>query len=90
MKTFFFLALLIGAAAGDPASASTDSTGPINTVRYDDLNLQTQGGRTALEVRLKRAVRNVCDSPGFKTIEDHQRIAACIDRSWKDASRQIP
>jgi UrcA family protein len=89
MKTFFFLALLIG-SAGDPAWASPDRSGPVSTVRYGDLDLNNPAGRAALETRVMRAVRNVCDEPGPKTIENHQRVSACIDQAWKSAARQIP
>jgi len=90
MKTFFLLALLLGSTAEESAWASPATAGPVSTVPYRDLDLNTPGDRAILDARLKRAVRNVCDDPGFKTILDRQRIAACIDLASKDAERQMP
>ena len=90
MKTFFLLALLLGSTVEESAWASPATIGPISTVRYRDLDLNPPGGRAVLAARLKRAVRNVCDDPGFKTIEDRQRIAGCIELASENAERQVP
>jgi UrcA family protein len=90
MRTFFLLALLIGGGAGEPAWASPDSSDPIATIRYNDLDLGSASGKAALDARIKRAVRNVCSVPGPKTIENNQRVTACMDQAWKNAARQIP
>jgi UrcA family protein len=49
------------ASAGIPASASSQP--PSITVRYDDLNLTTDSGRSRLYRRLSRAASNVCPTP---------------------------
>jgi UrcA family protein len=90
MKTSFFLALLLGSTAAHSARSSSELAPPAATVRYDDVDLKTPGGKIELEARLRRVVRNLCDAPGRKSIEERQRADACIEQTMRDASRQIP
>lgn len=89
MKTFFLLAFLLGSSASEASWAVPDD-GPVSTVRYHDLDLKTPGGRAALQARVRRAARNVCDEPGPRTTENYERVKECISRTSQDAARQIP
>lgn len=72
---------------------STEATRSV-TVRYDDLNLSSQAGVSALYSRISRAARNVCRDPGASTWPQvRQQVRRCqltaIDAAVKKVNNRI-
>lgn len=57
-------------------------------VNYRDLDLSREQGVAALERRVKRAARRVCQVHGIELWERIQR-SACIKRATLDANEQV-
>lgn len=88
MTIFLFLAALTAGPVSPPAPAD-DQTGRTAIVGFHDLDLSTSAGRAALDRRVKRAVKHVCEVAGPNSPTDFDRIGACREQALKDATRQI-
>lgn len=65
---------------------------PSVTVRYGDLNLNSEAGRDALSSRLSMAARNVCDHHGYTRTRSLRYLAktkACYDEALTAALSQV-
>ena len=54
---------------------------PTRTVRYADLDLNTQKGATVLYNRIRHAAEQVCGYEGFQPIAIAAPVKACVDRA---------
>ncbi len=62
------------------------------TVRYGDLDLNSQAGRDTLNARLSEAARTVCDHHGYSrsgSLSYHARARACYEESLAAAHAQV-
>jgi UrcA family protein len=86
---------IIGALAMlvQPAFASSDDEIRTRIVRYGDLNLSSVKGQQALEQRIRRAAREVCDINGIVSIAQHRKIRLCTEaahnKAWAIAQQRI-
>lgn len=85
------LLLLASLTAGPPTLSlpADEQTGRTAIVQFHDLDLSTSDGRAALDRRVKRAVKHVCELGGPTRPSDFERVSDCREQAWKDASRQI-
>jgi UrcA family protein len=83
--------LLAFASVGYPPAASpalaADTTSLV--VRYDDLDLGSMAGQTALTKRIGLAIRHVCDEPGLPLGERARRSSACMDAARQRAEHDL-
>jgi UrcA family protein len=70
-----FLALALLAVAATPAIATETARTAI--VRVSDLNLASPAGVAALDQRLNRAARSVCDDAGVRTAFERRDATLC-------------
>src|SRR5215213_4105060 len=81
-------ALITGAAikavpaVAEPVAAQDVSVGIVHTA---DLNLSTDAGRKALEVRLSHAAREVCGTASDVDLEGKNRVRSCRNAVLADA-----
>jgi UrcA family protein len=73
-------AVLFGSAAV-AAHADTVNDVPAVTVRYADLNLDTQAGVAALYNRIHNAAVQVCGDVDSRQLEEAVAAKACVDRA---------
>ena len=88
MTILLFLASLSAGPAALPAPAN-DSIGRTTIVQFSHLDLSTSGGRAALDRRVKRAVKHVCELGGPISPSDIDRVSACREQALNDATRQV-
>ena len=78
-------ALSIGALAIIPAAHANGVQ-----VRFNDLDLSTQAGRAALDLRIERAARSVCSVQNETgTILQNRISQRCLSEARKSISDQI-
>lgn len=58
-------------------------------VRYDDLNLSSVSGREQLNKRVKRAVRQVCNTRLAQGLQAQAKARACEDFAMRDADVKL-
>jgi UrcA family protein len=81
-------ALITGAAIKAVPALAEPMTGPsvnVSVVHTGDLNLSTDSGRRALEVRLTHAARDVCGTPSDVDLAGKNKARACRDTVLADA-----
>jgi UrcA family protein len=85
-RTLLTAALLGVAAIGTPIAAQTNSV----VVQHGDLDLTSEAGRTTLETRLNRAVRDVCGSRGSsRTLADWTGFRRCVTEARESYKEQV-
>lgn len=78
-------AFSIGALAIIPAAHAAEAQ-----VRFNDLDLSTAAGKSALDQRIERAARSVCATPHETgTILRNQVSQSCLRETRKTISEQI-
>lgn len=84
MKCIILGAIAAATVAISPASANTVE------VTYDDLNLASAKGQAALEARIERAVRSVCEvnSTGSR-VREQQARSVCAKQARASAKTQM-
>ena len=80
----FILSLSLASTifASAPAMAEFKS----KKVRYADLNLASENGRDRLEMRIKKAVKQVCASPPAFTLAERMDQAQCVTAAYRKAA----
>ena len=81
-------ALITTAAIKAAPAFAEPATGPdvaVSVVRTADLNLTTDAGRRALEVRLSQAAREVCGTASDVDLEGKNNVRACRTAVLADA-----
>ena len=63
------------------AHAGETNDVPTRTVRYADLDLNTQKGATVLYNRIRQAAEEVCGYEGLRPIAIAAPVKACVDRA---------
>jgi UrcA family protein len=76
-------------AAGDWSHGGWSDQPPSVTVRYDDLNLATRPGRSALYERLKHAAQKVCPDAEVSDLAGFMRAQNCQIAAVQRAVRAI-
>lgn len=75
-----------------PADASAQETVQSKIVRYGDLNLANEQGRTALDLRIRRAAKTVCSVNGAPIIP-YSKVRQCVkathSKAWAVAQQRI-
>ena len=93
MAKFSFLLAAPVALAGFtvPAAAEDESDKRTVIVRYDDLNLSSVKGRERLTIRVKNAVRLVCESRPHYRRSLRERVVSdrCEDTALADADVKL-
>ena len=92
MKTSIRLGLLtavLGLLTGAATAAAPPEQLPTIHVNFADLNLDHPAGATALYVRIMRAARAVCESPGLRDLAAVQRADKCINEAIARAVAQV-
>lgn len=81
---------LILAAAGVALSA-TAVQAETRTVTYDDLNLATTAGQTALTQRVERAARDVCELQrgGHRNLRQQMAARRCFEATKANVGAQV-
>jgi UrcA family protein len=82
----------VSAIFAGPAHASTQETVRSKIVRYGDLNLASEHGRTALDQRIRRAAKQVCSVTGTPTIPYSKKrkcVQAAHSKAWAVAQQRI-
>jgi UrcA family protein len=69
------------AAAGGVAHADAAFDVPARTVRYSDLDLNTQAGAAALYNRIRSAAGQVCGNVDSRRLEQAAAAKACVDHA---------
>jgi UrcA family protein len=92
MKNFAKIAAatLIAVATLAGAAANADDAVPTQTVKFGDLNLNSEQGAATLYLRIKAAARNVC--PGDQSDHQLRPISvrpSCTDEAIARAVRQV-
>jgi UrcA family protein len=80
------LAAFAATIAIAPAAASNSTT---HIVRYADLDLSSEAGRTTLDRRIDYAVRMVCGSAQSGTIQEKLSVEKCSATARASAKAQI-
>lgn len=70
----------LSAAAFGAYAGQTDDV-PTRTVRYADLDLNTQKGATVLYNRIHEAAEQVCGYDGWQPIAVAAPVRACVDKA---------
>jgi UrcA family protein len=79
------LALVAGAAAAQEPVEIRSAV-----VSYADLDLRSEGGRKALDRRVKQAVDRVCPKrPHITQLQMNKAYVACKDHAWDGARQQL-
>jgi UrcA family protein len=88
MKTLLAIAAAAVAFGAAPAPARDSAPVPaqIRIVRYADLDLATQAGRSALDRRLAFAVREVCGSASDADLHGKNVVRRCLAQTARAAS----
>jgi UrcA family protein len=73
-------------AIGVPAAASTPSQ---VVVTFDDLDIATPDGRSALDARIATAVEQVCGKAFRGSLTEVAAVKYCQTRSLEDAMAQV-
>jgi UrcA family protein len=81
-------AALIGSAALG-ANAGTVNDVPTVTVKYADLNLDTQVGAVTLYKRIRFAAKQVCGDADTRRIDLYAQTKACMDRAIVSSVRAV-
>jgi UrcA family protein len=92
MKTSIRLGLLtavLGLLTGAATAAAPPEQLPAIHVNFADLNLDHPAGAAALYVRIMRAARAVCESPGLRDLAAVQRADKCINEAIARAVAQV-
>jgi UrcA family protein len=76
IAALFLSSAAIGAYADDTANDV-----PTRTVRYSDLNLDTQAGAKALYQRIRYAAEQVCGNPDWRERLESAAVKACMARA---------
>ena len=82
------LAILAAVSVAAPARAA-DSNTQTTLIHYKDLDLTTAAGEARLKLRVANAAAAICGPVGGRSIEDHDRFAACRDKAIASASPQM-
>jgi UrcA family protein len=92
MKTFLAIAsaaALVALGAG-PAAAQDSVQVRTAVVSYADLDLKSEGGRKALDRRIRQAVDRVCPArPHISQLQLNKVYTACRDFAWTGARQQL-
>ena len=59
------------------------------TVRYSDLNLNTQAGAAVLYKRIRNAAHEVCGDVDFRRLAEAAAAKACVDRAIVTGVRSV-
>ena len=59
------------------------------TVRYSDLNLNTQAGAAVLYKRIRNAAEEVCGDVGSRQLAEAAAAKACVDRAIVTSVRSV-
>ena len=62
---------------------------PARTVRYSDLNLNTQVGAEVLYKRIRTAAEQVCGDVGSRQLDQATAAKACVDRAVSGSVRAV-
>jgi len=62
---------------------------PARTVRYSDLNLDTQAGAEVLFKRIHDAAEQVCGDVGSRQLEEAMAARACVDQAVVASIRAV-
>ncbi len=83
MKSIFAPAIALAVLAAPFASAMAASPPPAQSVKFNDLDLESAAGKKTLDARIRNAARRVCD----REVTTGTRLAngACIE----DIRRQV-
>ena len=86
--TLVVVALLAAATLFEVARADEvriDATVPVETVAYQDLNLDTQAGVKVLYKRIRVAADQVCGNVDGRDLQIARAHKACVERATADA-----
>lgn len=83
MKTIFAPAIALAVLAAPFASAMAASPPQPNTVKFNDLDLESAAGKKTLDARIRNAARRVCD--GVEFTGTRLGKATCV----QDVRRQV-
>jgi UrcA family protein len=67
----------------------SDATVPVRTVRYSDLNLNTQLGAEALYHRIQSAAKQVCGDVGSRQLAEAAAARACVNQAVTASVRAV-
>ena len=93
-----FLALAAGTSAlkadtlDETRVQGSQLEAPTATVRYGDLDLNSEAGREVLNARISMAARNVCDHHGYArtgSLSYHAKTKACYEEALTAALSQV-
>jgi UrcA family protein len=79
----------IGLATAATAAHADEVNAPARTVRYADLNLNTQAGAAVLYKRIKIAAAQVCGDAGSRQLQEAAAARGCIDRAVEAGVRSV-
>jgi len=82
----FVMSMLIAGTAG-----ATSPEGDVRTesVKFEDLNLQSDAGVAALYQRIHAAARRVCDQPGEAGLSASYAIQSCEEKAESRAIMKV-
>ena len=67
----------------------SDAAAPARTVRYSDLNLNTQVGAEALYHRIRSAAEQVCGDVGSRQLDQSAAAKACVNQAVANSVRAV-
>jgi UrcA family protein len=76
------------AASGAYADAMANDV-PVRTVRYADLNLNTDAGAAILFKRIHNAAEQVCGDAGSRRLGEAAAAKACIDKAMLQTVKAV-
>lgn len=74
----------VGAHAGEAANGAA-----ARTVRYSDLNLNTQAGAAVLYKRIRSAAEQVCGDVDVRRLDEVAAGKACVDRAISSSVHSV-
>ena len=91
-KTQLKLGLLVAVFLASTSAAAVQPGGMSVSVSYDDLNIDSRSGASALYKRLQRASRAVCDMRTLReagSVSEFRRASSCYAATLDTAVRGI-
>jgi UrcA family protein len=82
------MGLLILGAAGMPLAAAP-VIGPDVTVRFADLNINTEAGAEKLYERIRQAAARVCPLPDLRPLAEHAAATRCRNEVVAQAVNRV-
>lgn len=79
----------LGVASFAIAAHADEVQVPARTVRYADLNLDTQVGTEVLYRRIRNAAEQVCGDVGSRQLEEAMAARACVDQAVVASIRAV-